>query len=115
MYRSVAVATLSVIFAIAALPACAIDAFDSQNDLESKTAAQVHKGRGVVNKINGEAGKVNITHEAILSLKWPKMTMDFGMQEKSLLAEIKPGMKVDFELVKFMNVYQIVRIVSVKE
>jgi Cu(I)/Ag(I) efflux system protein CusF len=78
-------------------------------------AAQVHQGRGIINKMDLDAGKVNISHEPIKSLKWPSMTMDFNVADKSALAGVSPGMKVDFELVKTGSGYHITRIVPVKE
>lgn len=77
-------------------------------------AAKVHQGHGVVNKINLDTGKINITHEAIASLKWPAMTMDFDAQNKADLAALKPGMKVDFDLANFGKGYRITRIAPVK-
>jgi len=43
------------------------------------------------------------------------MTMDFNVQDKSALAGIKPGMKVDFEIAKTAEGYRIMRIVPAKE
>ncbi|HQS58802.1 MAG: hypothetical protein B7Y56_10530 [Gallionellales bacterium 35-53-114] len=85
-----------------------------QQDMGSESM-QVHKGHGVANKINGAAGKVNISHEAIDSMKWPKMTMDFTVQNKADLAAIKPGMAVDFEITKQGKGYRISHIAPAKE
>ena len=115
MYKSTTVALFAVVFALAAFPGYAEDTDGTQKDIAHKAASQVHQGRGMVNKLNLDAGKVNISHEAIKSLQWPKMTMDFNVQDKSGLAEIKPGMKVDFELVKFADGFRITRIVQAKE
>ena len=98
--------TLAAVFAFASIPAFAQVADGTQ---------QAHQGRGVVNKMDADAGKVNINHEPIKSLKWPKMTMDFNVEDKSALAGITPGMKVDFELVKIGSGYRITRIVPAKE
>lgn len=63
-------------------------------------AAGIHKGTGIVNGVDVEKGTVNLSHEPIESLKWPKMTMDLEVADKVLLQDLKPGMKVDFELGK---------------
>lgn len=84
-----------------------------QQDI-GNASAQVHKGHGVVNKINMEAGKVNISHEPIASMQWPKMTMDFTVQNKADLAAIKLGMAVDFEISQQGKGYRISRIVPAK-
>ena len=97
-------------FAFASIPGYADD-----TDGTHKVAVQNHQGRGTINKVDLDAGKVNISHEAITSLKWPKMTMDFNVQDKSALAEIKPGMKVDFEIAKTVEGYRVTRIEPSKE
>lgn len=76
---------------------------------------QVHKGHGVANNINAAAGKVNISHEPIESMKWPKMTMDFTVQNKTDLEAIKPGMTVDFEITQKGKGYRITHIVPAKQ
>ena len=110
MFKSITVTTLAAVFAFAAIPAYA-----EVPDGTQKVVTQVHQGQGIVNKMDLDAGKVNITHEAIKSLKWPKMTMDFNVKDKSTLAGVKPGMKIDFELAKFGSGYRITRVVPAKE
>jgi Cu(I)/Ag(I) efflux system protein CusF len=110
MYKSITVTALAAVFALAAIPGYAEVADGTQ-----KVAAQVHQGQGIVNKIDFDAEKINISHEAIKSLKWPKMTMDFKVQDKSALAGLKSGMKVSFELAKFSDGYRITKIVAAKE
>jgi Cu(I)/Ag(I) efflux system periplasmic protein CusF len=82
---------------------------------KSGSSVQMHKGHGVVNKINAGAGKVNISHEPIASMGWPKMTMDFTVQNKADLAAIKPGMVVDFDLAQQGKGYRISHIAPAKE
>lgn len=62
--------------------------------------AQAHKANGLVNTVDAERGMVNVTHGPIPSLKWPQMTMDFEVADKTMLEGLKPGMKVEFELGK---------------
>ena len=75
---------------------------------------QIHKGHGIVNKINEAAGKANITHDAIASMKWPKMTMDFTVKDKAGLAALKPGMAVDFDIAVEGRNYHISHIAPAK-
>ncbi len=63
-------------------------------------AADVANGRGTVNKINNDAGSVNISHEAIPALKWPAMTMDIKVADKKILSGVKSGQAVSFGLTK---------------
>jgi len=115
MYKSITVATLSAVFALAAFSGYAGDMDGMHNEKAGKAAAQVHQGRGIVNKVDVEAGIVNISHEAIKSLQWPKMTMDFNVQNKSDLAAIRPGMAVEFELARQGKAYRISRIAPAKK
>lgn len=115
MFKSSAAITFATVFFFTAVPAYAEIADGTPINLAQETATQAHQGRGKVNKVDADSGKTNITHEAIKSLKWPKMTMDFTVQNKSALAGIKPGMQVEFELVKFGSGYRITNIVPARE
>ena len=70
----------------------------------------IHAAHGKINAVSVEAGTVNITHDPIKSLKWPKMTMDFKARDPGLLKDLKPGAQVDFELMKSEGKYQIMKI-----
>lgn len=59
-------------------------------------AAQGAKGKGVVNAVDAAAHKVNLSHEAIPSLGWPAMKMDFAVAPSVDLTAVKAGTKVDF-------------------
>lgn len=61
-------------------------------------AAEAAQGTGTVIKVDAASGIVNLSHEAILQLKWPAMTMDFKVTDKKLLAGLKPGQRVAFGL-----------------
>jgi len=55
---------------------------------------------GVVQQIRPEQGKVKISHEPIVALGWPSMTMTFRVKDKSVLEGIAVGDKVQFVLEK---------------
>ncbi|MDA8258133.1 MAG: copper-binding protein [Betaproteobacteria bacterium] len=55
---------------------------------------------GKINRIDAEAGTVNITHGPIKALNWPGMTMGFRVADKALLKGLKAGDEVDFDLAK---------------
>jgi len=57
-----------------------------------------YPGRGVVTKIDTEAGWVEIDHEPIEEVMPQKMTMMFNVNDKSILKGINPGDKVNFVL-----------------
>lgn len=54
---------------------------------------------GEVKKIDMEAGKITLKHGDIKHLDMPGMTMVFTAKDKSLLAKVKPGDKVQFMVV----------------
>ncbi len=58
-----------------------------------------HQGHGTLDGFNDD-GTVSITHEAISTLGWPGMTMDFALANTSLGKDIKVGATIDFELVE---------------
>jgi Cu/Ag efflux protein CusF len=93
-------------------PGMAADEQDAHGDHHKSetTAAASHAGRGKVNSVNLEAGTINLTHDPIKSLKWPKMTMDFKAHDPVLVNHLKPGDQVDFELMKMEGSYHVMKI-----
>ena len=65
----------------------------------SEPHAVGHQAQGVLNEIYDD-GSVGITHQAIKSLGWPGMSMDFELANSSLTKGIKPGSKISFEIVE---------------
>jgi membrane fusion protein, copper/silver efflux system len=59
-----------------------------------------HQGTGRVDSIDETAGALTLNHEAIASLQWPAMTMEFKVANRSLLAGLKPGTTLSFEFVE---------------
>jgi Cu(I)/Ag(I) efflux system membrane fusion protein len=58
-----------------------------------------HQVQGTLNAI-GADGIVNITHGPVKALDWPGMTMDFVLANSALVAGIKPGTAISFEIVE---------------
>ncbi len=71
----------------------------SKSPSPQKQTTVGHQAQGTLNTINDD-GTVSITHQAIPSLKWPGMTMDFALTNSSLVAGIKPGSAISFEIVE---------------
>ncbi len=63
-------------------------------------AGQSFMAQGKINRVDAEAGTVNITHGPIQALHWPGMTMSFRVADKFLLKGLKAGDIVDFDLAK---------------
>lgn len=57
-----------------------------------------HKGRGTVTEVDAGKGRVELDHEPIASMQWPKMKMGFLVEDKAQLAGLKKGDAVEFEL-----------------
>ncbi len=70
-----------------------------------------HHGIGNIKEMDWAHATVTIAHDPIASLNWPAMTMDFRARDPALLRPLKPGQKVDFEIVEeSAGEYVIVRI-----
>jgi membrane fusion protein, copper/silver efflux system len=73
-----------------------------------------HHGEGSIEAMDWAHAKITIAHGPIASLNWPAMRMDFMVRDPALLQSLKPGQKVDFEIVEeSAGEYAIVRIQSV--
>jgi len=64
----------------------------------AEQGAAVHKGRGTVLGVDRATGTVELDHEAIPSLQWPRMSMAFIVEDRAALAKLKKGDAVEFEL-----------------
>jgi Cu(I)/Ag(I) efflux system protein CusF len=65
-----------------------------------KPSGQTHRASGTVTTVDQASSKVTISHGPVQTLKWPAMTMTFGVKDKALLGKLSPGKKVDFEFVQ---------------
>ena len=63
--------------------------------MDNKTEAMAV---GVVNSIDEKAGKINVTHEPVPELGWPKMTMDLPVTRRVDLSSVKTGTPVNITL-----------------
>ena len=84
---------------LTAIPAVAED-MRMTMPMDGKAVTDSHRGKGTINSVDAKAGKLNITHEPIASLGWDGMTMDFEVQDKAMLANLKKGQKITFTLVE---------------
>jgi len=65
---------------------------------QKETAQAGHQGTGKVVSLNRAKLSIKLEHEAITSLGWPAMTMDFSVVKALLLDGLKAGDVVQFEL-----------------
>ena len=73
---------------------------DMSTDKPAAKEGAAHKAAGVVKNIDRSKGTVTLAHDPIKSLNWPAMTMNFPVRDKASLATLKPGQKVEFDLVE---------------
>ncbi len=90
---------LAVLFALA-VPVAA----------QSTTHTTSYKATGTITKVDAAAGRVTIAHGPVQQLKWPAMTMSFGVGDRALLERARPGKKVDFRFAKQGSDYVITSI-----
>jgi Cu(I)/Ag(I) efflux system protein CusF len=120
MKNAISISLLSVLFAssgvvLAGEHQSGMNHAAMQGMQHADAAMQAHKAEGVVNKIDLQSGKINLTHGPIKSLGWAGMTMDFKVKDEALLKGIKPGQKVEFDVVKDeAGKFYIARIVPLK-
>jgi len=75
-----------------------LDRLGGEGGRGSSEAAGRHKGRGRITDLHIVKGRIELEHEPIPSLKWPAMTMEFVVADKTVLRTLKKGEAVEFEL-----------------
>ena len=103
MTTAITVMCLSV--SVASIPLAAEEKNMDQSQINHRTMSHGEikpgteaSGVGVVNTIDADQKKINITHEPMPSLNWPKMTMELPVTKRVDLGGVKVGDKVDFTL-----------------
>ncbi len=83
--------------------------------MQQETMAEHHReviGTGRINKIMADKHMINISHEPIAEMDWPKMRMNFKTMAQVKMDDLKPGQEVTFTLdVDGYNNYVIKKIV----
>lgn len=67
---------------------------------DGKPPGQAHRATGQVVKVDFIMDELTIVHEPIPSLSWPVMRMEFRVQDKKMLDQVRPGLKVEFTFVQ---------------
>jgi Cu/Ag efflux protein CusF len=62
----------------------------------ASSGTQTHMTKGTIQSVDREAGTIKIAHEAVPSLNWPAMTMDFKIQSPQALAGLEEGEQIEF-------------------
>lgn len=92
------------------MPGYAADMDMSNMDMAPAAHAAGTEAVGVVDEINSAKNIVTISHEAIKSLDWPAMTMNFTAADKKLLGKLAKGKKIHFTFVQQKGKYVITEI-----
>jgi len=103
-----------VLLALSAAPAVAEDA-SIMMPMDGKAPTQIYQGQGMINSVDARAGRIGLSHGPIASLGLKAMVTDFDVVDRTLLAHLKKGQKVEFSLVQAgLGQYAISEISAVK-
>ena len=96
-----------MLFLTGQLPAYAADMDMSNMVMDSSSNAHpaVTEAVGVIDEIDEAKGVVTISHEAIKSLDWPAMTMNFTVKDTKLLHKLSKGKKIHFAFIQKTGKY----------
>lgn len=73
---------------------------DMDHNAMSGSKAKQGKVMGILHNVDSKSGMVNVTHEAIPALGWPKMTMDLPVTKRVKLSQFSEGDKVHMTIKK---------------
>ena len=90
------------------------NANDHHHMVAQTDSASTHVGTGTVTFVDAAAGRVKIAHDAIPSLKWPAMRMEFKAKDPAVLKGISKGDRVEFSLEKSGDEYVVSAVRPVK-
>lgn len=71
--------------------------FDAQSS-EQSGAAALPQGTGKINKVDAENRTINVSHDPIKALGWPKMKMEFPVDKSVDLSGLNAGDSISFTL-----------------
>ncbi len=71
---------------------------NQKNLVDQVAEIKIVYGKGTINKVMVEYHTVNISHQPIAELSWPKMKMNFKTAEDIDLSRLKMGQSVEFTL-----------------
>jgi Cu(I)/Ag(I) efflux system protein CusF len=103
MSKHITASLLASVVLVIASPAVAKDAKVDHSKMghgamQAPTTDGEATAIGVINSVDTQGGKVNVTHEPVKKLGWPTMTMDLAVTKRVDLSTVKPGSNVKFKL-----------------
>jgi Cu/Ag efflux protein CusF len=95
-------ALATVLATVTLTPALASDKMDhgkmGHGAMEMKAQADEAEAKAVINSVDADGAKVNVTHEPVEALGWPKMTMDLPVTRRVDLSTVKTGEPVTIRI-----------------
>lgn len=91
------------------VPLLAYAQADPRATLSAPAGSEAGLTAGVVRKVDKEAVKVTIRHEALKNLDMPAMTMVFRVEDPAMLDQLKPGDKINFVADKVNGNFTVMR------
>ncbi len=86
------------------------------NQMQGMMNNKAAMGKAVVNSVSTLNRKINVTHEAIPALNWPKMTMDIDVADGVDLESLNSGDEIAFHIeLGEDKVYRITKIMSLED
>jgi len=85
------------------------DGMSMQPQSDSQKTAKEYRARGKVVAVQNSHG-ITLAHEPIPALKWPAMTMEFGVAAPDVVKGIAPGDNVAFRFVQRGNKYVVTQL-----
>ena len=70
----------------------------ASGEISQGDEAKTHAGTGKVLSVDADSGYVELDHDPIAALKWPRMSMGFQVEDRHSLHELKAGDRVQFQL-----------------
>ncbi|WP_291987923.1 efflux RND transporter periplasmic adaptor subunit [Candidatus Accumulibacter sp. ACC007] len=63
----------------------------------AKAAVKAYEANGSIDSLDAASNTASVTHDPIPALKWPAMTMEFGLASPEVAKGIPPGAPIRFE------------------
>jgi len=95
------IAALAVTLGALVPPALASESMD--HSAMEATDANEAQAAAVIHSIDADTGMINVTHDPVEALGWPKMTMDLPVTRRVDLSTVEEGSKVTLTLKRGMD------------
>ena len=114
MKRIVCILSILMLSLIIQFPAHSINMDMSNMDMDTSSSnhPKAIDAVGIVDEIDQAKGVITISHEAIKSLDWPAMTMNFTVKDKIIFSKLSKNKKIHFAFIQQHGKYVITDVVQ---